>query len=218
MDEAEKIFNQTSYERKRTGYGAYHKKGGCKSKRCSLPSDRLTAKEKEALNGELTTFKLGAPMDWHTFKCMPADLQYDYLKCLRDKYEGRDKDIAEMFGIQERTFSAYKAKHFRTLKGTRGGAVRRDVSPAWLAFINTEAETSDEVTHVNVIPYAPEEDEEEELPAIPQPLSAPPVLLGVTGGTIRFTGSREAFLQCVERMLEDGVAYRLALDFTKEAE
>ena len=230
MNEAEQIFNQTSAQRKRTSYGAYHKKGGSRSKRCTLPSDYLSKAQKEALNGELATFQLGKPMDWYTFKSMPEDLKYDYLKALMEKHEGRDKDVAEMFGISQKTLSTYKSNHFSTLKRGRGGDTRKPVSPKWLAFINAEAETSDEdlpkpqtlgevVTQtLEAVTQLPMDEDDEEQPVIPQPISAPPMPLGITRGNFCFTGSKDALLQYIERILEDGVAYKVYFDFTQEVD
>ena len=43
-------------QKKRIARGAYHRKNGSKSKRCTLPSDYLTAAEKRKLNGEVMDY------------------------------------------------------------------------------------------------------------------------------------------------------------------
>ena len=59
---------------------------GVKGKRgaVSLPSDFLTEKQREALNGECKSYKLGSPMQWEQFKEMPTDLQAMYIKLIRN--------------------------------------------------------------------------------------------------------------------------------------
>ena len=55
-----------------------------------LPSDYMSEKEKEALNGECKTYKLGAPMSWDEFNKMPDDLKVMYIKNLRKKFNVPD--------------------------------------------------------------------------------------------------------------------------------
>jgi hypothetical protein len=61
-----------------------------------MPSDSLTAKQKKALNGECRTYRMNDPMNWETFVSMPADLQKEYVKKLRERFGIADDCIAEM--------------------------------------------------------------------------------------------------------------------------
>lgn len=64
-----------------------------------LPSDFLTEKQLEALNGECKTYRLGEPMSFGHFADMPADLRVMYIRKLREKFNVPDMEIARMFGI-----------------------------------------------------------------------------------------------------------------------
>ena len=50
MKDAEYVFRKDIQDKKSIGRGAFHKKTGSKSKKCTLPSDYLSGKEKKALN------------------------------------------------------------------------------------------------------------------------------------------------------------------------
>lgn len=70
-----------------------------------LPSDYMTEKEKEALNGECKTYKLGAPMTWDEFSKMPDDLKAMYIKSLRRKFNVPDEELAVAMGIDILAFN-----------------------------------------------------------------------------------------------------------------
>ena len=95
MNDAEYIFKQTSAERKRNGYGDYHKKrqGG---RQVRLPSDHLSKKEIEAMSGECVTYNMKAPVKWSAFKEWPDDIQREYLKNLEDSFHAKTEDVAGM--------------------------------------------------------------------------------------------------------------------------
>lgn len=59
-----------------------------------LPSDYMSEKELEALNGECKTYRLGAPMSWDEFSKMPDDLKAMYIKSLRKKFNVPDRELA----------------------------------------------------------------------------------------------------------------------------
>ena len=68
-------FDYDVLQKKRTASGARHIKKGSKSKKCTLPSGFLTAKQRKELNGNVTTYNLSEPMTWKSFKAMPLDIQ-----------------------------------------------------------------------------------------------------------------------------------------------
>ena len=72
-------FDYDAMQKKRIARGASHMKCGSKSKKCTLPSDYLTAAQKRRLNGPVSTYKLDEPMNWESFKAMPEDLQKKYI-------------------------------------------------------------------------------------------------------------------------------------------
>ena len=107
MTDAEYIFKTTSAERKRIGRGDFSKKrkGG---RFVRLPSDNLTKKEREKMNGECLQYNMNAPVAWQEFKRWPKDLQIEYLERLTDTYNAKAADLAKMFGISVSLYRKYK--------------------------------------------------------------------------------------------------------------
>lgn len=108
MKDEEYLFRQENRERAITARSARHRrthtgKGG----RVKLPSDHMTKKEKNAMNGECKTYRLNDPMKWEEFKTLPEDLMGSYIKALRQRFNCPDAKIAEMMGVHPATFSRY---------------------------------------------------------------------------------------------------------------
>ena len=91
-------FDYDAMQKKRIARGASHMKRGSKSKKCTLPSDYLTAAQKRRLNGPVSTYKLDEPMNWESFKAMPEDLQKKYILNLQETYQTTDEMLGMMFG------------------------------------------------------------------------------------------------------------------------
>lgn len=72
-------------EKKRIAQGSRARKCGSKSRKCTLPSDYLTAAQKKGLNGKVSTYNLSLPMAYSKFRVMPDDLQKEYLLKLRNE-------------------------------------------------------------------------------------------------------------------------------------
>ena len=92
-------------QKKNIARGAYHRKGGSKSKKCSLPSDLLTPAQKRALNGPVTTVKLGQPMSWEAYKSLSDTLKKEYLEDLIASYQVNGAEIGRMLGVSVATMS-----------------------------------------------------------------------------------------------------------------
>ena len=133
MNDAEYIFNQTSAERKRNGYGDFHKKrqGG---RQVRLPSDHLSKKELAKLSSDVTKFNLNAPVCWAEFKNWPDDLKIEYLQKLETKYHATTEDIAIMMGIGYKPLA--KLKRNLGIAAKRGGKRPPLDIIAWRAFRN----------------------------------------------------------------------------------
>ncbi len=109
MNDAEYVLKQTNTERKRVGRGAFAKKNGSKSKKCTLPSEYLTRKERKMLDGKVQTYNMSAPVPWREFKReWPRDLQVEYLTRLEETYNARTPEIAKMFGIAPGTLQVFR--------------------------------------------------------------------------------------------------------------
>ena len=103
-------FDYDAMQKKRIARGASHMKRGSKSKKCTLPSDYLTAAQKRRLNGPVSTYKLDEPMSWESFKAMPEDLQKQYILNLQNTYQANDKMVGKMFGKSDVTVGEYRKK------------------------------------------------------------------------------------------------------------
>ena len=133
MNDAEYIFKQTASERKRNGYGDFHKKrqGG---RQVRLPSDHLSKKELAKLSSEVTKINLNAPVCWAEFKNWPDDLKIEYLQKLETRYHATTEDIAFMMGIGYKPLA--KLKRDLGIAGKRGGRRLPLDIVAWTAFLN----------------------------------------------------------------------------------
>ena len=131
-------FDYDAMQKKRIACGASHMKRGSKSKKCTLPSDYLTAAQKRRLNGPVSTYKLDEPMSWESFKAMPEDLQKKYILRLQENYGANDEMIGKMFKksdtIALRLRNALIIKPLGNCKLNRKEKAIRDTK--WDAFCN----------------------------------------------------------------------------------
>lgn len=140
MTDAEYVFNQTSKERKRNGRGDYNKKrqGG---KTIRFPSDNLSRKEKNAMNGEVKTYSFYKPLYWDEFRKMPNDIQQEYLDTIKEKF-GKipGRMLAESLGVKYSTFTSFMSVNNLTFRNDDGKRQRRgtfigtDAGKAWVKW------------------------------------------------------------------------------------
>lgn len=132
-------FDYENMQKKITARGAYHKKNGSKSKKCTMPSDYMTKAQREALNGPFTTIFLNQPMDWETFKGLSDTLKVKYIENLRSTYRANAAMLAQMFGVGDDTV-ARMLKKIGLKPGKRGGdggsKLYKQKMAAWDAFCN----------------------------------------------------------------------------------
>ena len=91
------VFNQIVRERKATGYGAYHKKrkGG---RTIRFPSDNLSRRERQQMNGEVISFD---PRKFYTaeeFSMLPPVYKAKLINSYTDKYDVGLSNISEPDG------------------------------------------------------------------------------------------------------------------------
>lgn len=112
MSDEEFIYRQDIKEKKMTGRGAFHKKGGSKSKKCNFPSDYMTRKEKQALNGEVMSYNPNKFYSYAEFKQLPMEYQVKYVNSLMDKYQiGLSNVSTTLFGLSKSGLYAWFSKH-----------------------------------------------------------------------------------------------------------
>ena len=129
-------FDYDAMQKKRIARGASHMKRG--SKKCTLPSDYLTAAQKRRLNGPVSTYKLDEPMSWESFKAMPEDLRKKYILNLQETYQANNDMLGKMFGVTG--VSVCKMRHALGIKAMGQSKMTRDEvavrDAKWDAFCN----------------------------------------------------------------------------------
>lgn len=135
MTDEEYIFRTECAEKKRTARGSFNRlphagRGG----KVKMPSDYLTKKEREAMNGEVITYQMNKPMSWAQFKKMPDDTKREYINSIIHKYDPQQTAVAAMFGVTPRTLYVLCEElgiHFK-----RGGTQRENRNDAFWAWVN----------------------------------------------------------------------------------
>ena len=111
MTDEEFVFRQTERERKRDGRGTFNKvrQGG---RYVRFPSDNLTKKEKEKMNGMVSSYNFSKPLTWKQFIGMPDDLCQEYLNTLAERFYGVSTAlIGESMGADSGRYGPYFSRH-----------------------------------------------------------------------------------------------------------
>lgn len=163
MTDEKYTFIEDVREKKKTATGAYHKRTHCgKGGAIRFPSDFMTKKERDAMNGEVKSYKLNDPMSWAEFKVMPDDIKVAYITALRKKYNVSDTKLAEMFGKHQTMVSA-EMRRLGVSCGKRGAKTVWD-KDGWYAWVNgVKMEAKEEAGEVPVIEENLEKCDEEVL-------------------------------------------------------
>lgn len=85
MTDEEYLFKQTEIERKRIGRGDRNKKRGG-GRYVRLPSDNLTKKERQAMNGEVKSWKEKPFYQKDEFMALPSDVQLKWVNSIINRY------------------------------------------------------------------------------------------------------------------------------------
>lgn len=107
MTDEEYVFRQTERERKRDGRGTFNKKrqGG---KTVRFPSDYMTKKEREQMNGAVKTWKEQEFYTYEEWKALPEDVQIRHLNSVLNRFACGLSAIAEVeFGARPDTVDKY---------------------------------------------------------------------------------------------------------------
>lgn len=195
------IYNQEQAERKRLKNNARYKKNGSKSKYCRLPSDGMTATEWKRRNGEVQTISKDMKLSWDEFKKYPIHMQKEYISMMRENYGARNKDLAEMFGIEQTSLSHYFQRNIPEAKNGRG---TKKIDARWMAFMeeNTEAKEEPETKDKN---NAPEPEEAHEA------ISAEEMIANMDSAFLRFTGTPELVFVKVLTILDRRKKYNFSI-------
>ena len=135
MTDERYVYTQDQRERKRTATGAMARKGGSKSKRCTMPSDHMTAAQKQKLSGPVERVSLNRPMTYAELKQLSPTLQILYLDHLVNAHHARRADLLAMLGIAPSTLHLL----MKALPGKLIFKGRpRQPHPQWIAFMSQE--------------------------------------------------------------------------------
>lgn len=144
MNDAQYLFRQTEIERKKLGYGDKHKKRGG-GRYVRLPSDHLTKKEREAMNGEVKVFKKKDFYTWEEFKALPSDLQVAWVNSIINRYGAGLETISEIvFGFSKRNLRHYFQRKNeiqylnKPLTGKAGQKAKKALAEAFALWKNTQ--------------------------------------------------------------------------------
>lgn len=133
MTEAEKAFRHDCRMKKVVAASArYRRSHTGKGGKVRLPSDNLTKKELEKMNGECKVYRLNEPMTWEQFKQMPDDMKIAYIKALRETYNAPTKEIIKMLGVSSYTYG----ETLRRLGISEPTGTRRTVSSEWFKWLD----------------------------------------------------------------------------------
>lgn len=216
MTDESYVFRQTSLERKKIANGVYSRKRGSRSKKCTLPSDNMTAGQLKKRNGEVMQYNLNKPMSWHTFKSMPEDLRREYILKLKNKHGARSRDVAEMFDMSKNGFSVAMIKLFGGHSPFEDSSAKK-ISLDWVEFIRNDTEVSEEAEPAEV--NLPTEDagsvesETERVKQMPSLKSS--AELCIKSGTLRFTGTPEAVFAKAILAMNPMDAYEVEIRFRR---
>jgi DNA repair exonuclease SbcCD nuclease subunit len=160
VKDEEYLYISDVIDKKITARSARHTRTHCgKGGRVRFPSDNLSKKELNAMNGETNSYRMHDPVSWKEFKLWPDDIKVMYIKLLRKKFNVPGKNIAEMLGCCSETFS----KEINRLGISQGQNCRGRFTPwdrdgfyAWVsgADIPTQV-TEEEPAEAPVIEEAP---------------------------------------------------------------
>ena len=141
-------FIQDCKDKKITARSARNKRAhNGKAGRVRLPSDYLTKKEREAMNGECKSYRMNDPISWTEFKSWPEEHQITYIKLLRQKYNTPNTAIANMMGIHRTQLGRYLTTiGFEACKAGVKADFDEDGFYAWCGMVKVNEETPVEET------------------------------------------------------------------------
>lgn len=191
MRDEEYVFRQESREKAITSRSAHSRRTHCgRGGRVKLPSDYMTKKELNAMNGEVKTYRLNEPMKWHEFVAMPDEHKETYIKLIRNKWNPSDKYIAQMLGICPYSLCK-ELQRLGLNNGNRSGRTKWD-KEGFLAWANGVPQNAVEET-------VEEAEEVVETPA--EEVKETPVCCLPKNGEMRFEGNADEILNTLSAIL-----------------
>ena len=108
MTDEKYIFIQDCKDKKITARSARSTRTHCgKRGTVKFPSDYMSKKELEAMNGVCESYRLNEPVTWGEFRDWPKHIQEDYIKLITKKFNAPLSAISSMMGVHRCTLPAY---------------------------------------------------------------------------------------------------------------
>lgn len=162
-------FDYDAMQKKKLCASARKCKNGSKSRKCSLPSDYMTAAQLRAKNGPITVCNLNKPMSWETFKLLAEDLQQEYIKGLNSRFSVGLSQISEdLFGKSQAALRLY-LQGKDNMVFVLGKRLNLNERMMWEQWLNSNKEESEEAVEEEPVPVCAEDEQEvveESAPAV----------------------------------------------------
>lgn len=143
-------FEYDCLQRKRLASQARYRKNGSKSKKCTLPSDRLTNKQWKERCGPVVSFNFNKPIEWDHFKRLPVVVQKEYITNLQKRFGATAVDLGNMFGVRALTVRKHADTNDLGIDFPRGHAMSASKKDEWARFLGCEETESDSSKQVEV--------------------------------------------------------------------
>ena len=218
MTDVEYILREDARSKKSSGRGVYARKRGSKSKSCSLPSDRLTEKQKKELSGEVKTYNLSVRLSYAEFKQLPPDLMTEYVNRLVRTYGANFSDIAQSMGITRETLGVFRDSHpvFPKFKPGGRSAWAKSTASEWAEFLKDKRYSNGAVRFVDVEEVQESPDETVPIPEVEEPASAETAQADAI--TVTLTGTPQQIAEFISRITDPGCKYIAHIALNREVE
>lgn len=143
-------FDYDCYRKKNVAHSAARRKGGSKSKKCSLPSDRMTQKQWNERCGQVMSYNIKKPMVWAEFSQLPKDLKEEYMNNLIEKYNANARTMAEIFGVSVATVFRVVKNENLNVTFLKGKHPTKEKYEAFRQFMNGETKAEENVAVENI--------------------------------------------------------------------
>lgn len=218
MTDVEYILREDARSKKSSGRGVYSRKCGSKSKSCTLPSDRLTEKQKKELSGEVKTYNLSVRLSYAEFKQLPPDLMTEYVNRLVSIYGANFSDIAQSMGITRGTLGVFRDSHpvFPKFKPGGRSAWAKSTASEWAEFLKDKRYSNGAVRFVDVEEVQESPDKTVSIPEVEEPASAETVQADAV--TVTLTGTPQQIAEFISRITDPGFKYIAHIALNREVE
>lgn len=99
---------QDCREKKSIAASAHKQRTHCgKSGGVKFPSDYMSKKELNSMNGECISYRMNEPITWDTFKTWPEEHQKSYIINLRNRFKIPNTSLATAWGVDVHTIGQY---------------------------------------------------------------------------------------------------------------